>query len=64
MRVIKEDHCELIYEATGQLTCDMVDRQVEREYNLTLDKLAEWRRYKPAESSLEGSTFHLKSHGK
>ena len=54
IRIIKEDHCELIHEATGRLTCDMVDRRVEREYNLTLDKLAEWRRGKPAEASLEG----------
>ena len=59
IRVIKEDHCELIHEGTGQLTCDMVDRRVEQEYNLTLDKLAEWRRGKPAEASLEGNIFHL-----
>lgn len=59
IRVIKEDHCELIHEGTGQLTCDMVDRRVEREYNLTLDKLAEWRRGKPADASLEAKLLEL-----
>jgi len=58
IRIIKEDHCELIHEATGRLTCDMVDRRVEREYNFTLDRLADWRRGKPAEASLEGSICH------
>jgi len=54
IRVIKEDRCELIHGATGQLSTERIDRRVEREYNFTLDRLAEWRRGKPADLSLEG----------
>ena len=39
---INEDICELLLE-TGTVAPPTIDKRIEKNYNLTLDKLSEWR---------------------
>ena len=53
LRLISEDHCELINE--GGLRPDrMVDGVVEKHFNSALDKLSEWRSEQSIDTSLGG----------
>lgn len=43
LQLIDEDKCELIFERDGASADPMMDKRVEKEFNVTLDRLAEWR---------------------
>ena len=53
LRLINEDHCELINEQ-GHPPAQQVDTEVERHFNSALDKLAEWRESQTTDISLGG----------
>ena len=56
---VQEDHCELLME-TGVIADRGTDSKVEYQFNMNLDKLAEWREEDPQDISLYGnllSTF-------
>ncbi|XP_019850257.1 PREDICTED: lysine-specific histone demethylase 1B-like [Amphimedon queenslandica] len=43
IRLVKEDKCELILERSGLFAEGEVDKRVEKQFNASLDRLAEWR---------------------
>ena len=43
IRLVKEDKCELILERSGLIAEGEVDKRVEKQFNASLDRLAEWR---------------------
>ena len=43
IRLVKEDKCELILERSGLVADGEVDKRVEKQFNASLDCLAEWR---------------------
>ena len=56
LRVVNEDHCDLVTEEGRKVGPD-ADVRVERDFNKTLDLLSEWRTGKTADVSLEGGVY-------
>ena len=50
---VNEERCELLTEYGGIADKD-IDSRVEQQFNMALDKLAEWRLTKPSDCSLGG----------
>lgn len=57
---VNEERCELLTEYGGIADKD-IDSKVEQQFNMALDKLADWRMSKPADCSL-GGLLHLTSY--
>ena len=58
---VQEDHCELLME-TGVIADRGTDNKVEYQFNMNLDKLAEWREAEPQDISLYGNLLSTFSH--
>lgn len=58
MRMINEEFCEL-YNEQGHHPDKELDLSVERHYNTTLDRLAEWRAHHGNDVSLESKLVYL-----
>lgn len=56
LRLINEDHCELINEK-GRRPDKEVDATVERHFNSALDKLAQWRENQTVDAPFGGEDF-------
>lgn len=53
LSIVQDDHCELLLER-GALAEKEVDKNVEAQFNIALDRLADWRSKTKDDASLQG----------